>query len=71
MNREAKDKSKVVQYSQRVRVLMFCPKGSSMVQAKFQADIAGLVMQALSSRAEEDEDSLPASLETAQSDGGS
>ena len=50
---------------------MFVHKGSSMVQAKFQADISGLVMQALSSRAEEDVDSLPASLETAQSDGGS
>ena len=50
---------------------MFVHKGSSMVQVKFQADVSGLVMQALSSRAEEDEDGLPASLETAQSDGGS
>ena len=36
---------------------MFVHKGSSMVQVKFQADVSGLVMQALSSRAEEDVDS--------------
>ena len=43
---------------------MFVHKGSSMVQVKFQADVSGLVMQALSSRAEEDVDS-PSGMLTA------
>ena len=63
MNREAKggprtryQGSSIEQACAKSEGFMF-QTGSSMVQVKFQADVSGLVMQALSSRAEEDVDS--------------
>ena len=70
MNREAKggprtryQGSSIEQACAKSEGFMF-QTGSSMVQVKFQADVSGLVMQALSSRAEEDVDS-PSGMLTA------